>query len=112
MFILFSPRSSQKTKPLCLSAPQSGAHRRKGKKKHCKREKCFACNTGQLGVCRRTGLGYGYRIECMVCSLLINSEYAGETKKTSQELRMLSSVTLNCQATKIVMNSGTQFSEL
>ena len=29
--------------------------------------------------------------------------------KTSQELRMLSSVTLNCQVTKIVMNSGSQF---
>ena len=32
--------------------------------------------------------------------------------KTSQELRMLSSVTLNCQATKIVMNLGSQWSEL
>ena len=32
-------------------------------------------------------------------------------KKTSRELRMLSSVTLNCQATKIV-NSGSQLSEL
>ena len=32
--------------------------------------------------------------------------------KTSQELRMLSSVTLNCQATKIVMNSGSQLSQL
>ena len=30
--------------------------------------------------------------------------------KTSQELRMLSSVTLNCQVTKIVMNSGSQLS--
>ena len=29
--------------------------------------------------------------------------------KTSQELRMLSSVTLNCQATKIVMDSGSQW---
>ena len=29
--------------------------------------------------------------------------------KTSQELRMLSSVTLNCQVTKIVMDSGSQF---
>ena len=29
-------------------------------------------------------------------------------KETSQELRMLSSDTLNCQATKIVMNSGSQ----
>ena len=28
--------------------------------------------------------------------------------KTSQELRMLSSVTINCQITKIVMNSGSQ----
>ena len=32
--------------------------------------------------------------------------------KTSQELRMLSSVTLNCQVTKIVINSGSQLSEL
>ena len=29
-------------------------------------------------------------------------------KKTSQELRMLSSVTLICQVTKIVMDSGSQ----
>ena len=33
-------------------------------------------------------------------------------KKTSQELQMLSSVTINCQITKIVMNSGSQLSEL
>ena len=33
-------------------------------------------------------------------------------EKTSQELRMLSSVTINCQITKIVMNSGSQLSEL
>ena len=32
--------------------------------------------------------------------------------KTSQGLRMLSSVTRYCQSTKIVMNSGTQLSEL
>ena len=32
--------------------------------------------------------------------------------KRSQELRMLSSVTINCQITKIVMNSGSQLSEL
>ena len=32
--------------------------------------------------------------------------------KTSQELRMLSSVTINCQVPKIVMNSGSQLSEL
>ena len=32
--------------------------------------------------------------------------------KTLQELRMLSSVTIDCQITKIVMNSGSQLSEL
>ena len=32
--------------------------------------------------------------------------------KTSQELRMLSNVTLNCQVAKIVMNTGSQLSEL
>ena len=32
--------------------------------------------------------------------------------KTWQELRMLSSVTINCQVTKIVMNSGSQLSVL
>ena len=31
--------------------------------------------------------------------------------QTSQELRMLSSVTLNCQATKIAMNACSQMSE-
>ena len=34
--------------------------------------------------------------------------FYGWTQKTSQELRMLSSVTLDCQVTKIVMNSGSQ----
>ena len=29
--------------------------------------------------------------------------------KTSQELQMLSSVTINCQLTKIVINPGSQF---
>ena len=33
-------------------------------------------------------------------------------KQTSQELRMLSSVTINCQVTMIVMNSGSQLSQL
>ena len=32
--------------------------------------------------------------------------------KTSQEMRMLSNVTLNCQVAKIVMNLGSQLSEL
>ena len=36
----------------------------------------------------------------------------GDLLKTSQELRMLSSVTINSQITKIVMNSGSQLSEL
>ena len=33
-------------------------------------------------------------------------------KKTSQELRMLSSVTINCQVTKIVTKPGSQLSVL
>ena len=33
-------------------------------------------------------------------------------KETSQELQMLSSVTINCQVTKIVINPGSQLSEL
>ena len=32
--------------------------------------------------------------------------------KTSQELRMLSSVTINCQVTKFVINPGSQLSVL
>ena len=36
----------------------------------------------------------------------------GVRTETSQELRMLSSVTIDCQVTKIVMNSGSQLSEL
>ena len=45
-----------------------------------------------------------------VCSNLGNKDFdqIGFPFKTSQELRMLSSVTLDCQVTKIVMNSGSQ----
>ena len=41
---------------------------------------------------------------------VINEEHG--VTKTSQELRMLSSVTINCQVTKIVMNPGSQLSVL
>ena len=62
----------------------------KSERKHCGREKCFACNTGSEGVCRRTGIGY--QIDCCVCgkdssSNSSNSKnntvcrYAGETGK-------------------------------
>ena len=37
---------------------------------------------------------------------------AHSVKETSQELRMLSSVTIDCQITRIVMDSGSQLSEL
>ena len=47
----------------------------------------------------RVGAGYAY------ASKKIHGH------KTSQVLLMLSSVTLNCQVTKIVMNSGSQLSE-
>ena len=41
-----------------------------------------------------------------------NATLAQATLKTAQELLMLSSVTLNCQVTKVVMNLGSQLSEL
>ena len=56
-----------------LSTTQPGAR----KIEHCRRQKCFPCNTGQVGVCRRTGVGY--KIICILCEALINSEYAGES---------------------------------
>ena len=47
-------------------------------KKHCERQTCFPCNTGQEGVCRRTGVGY--EITCNLCAQIV-SKYAGETGK-------------------------------
>ena len=46
-------------------------------KKHCQRLMCFTCNTGQEGVCRRTGVGY--EISCIICEQTICSKYAGES---------------------------------
>ena len=40
------------------------------------------------------------------------AQFFAKGVKTSQEVRMLSSVTLNCQLTKIVRNLGFQLSEL
>ena len=48
-------------------------------KEHCRRNNCFPCNTGQEGVCKRTGAGY--QITCNICDNNIKSEYAGETRK-------------------------------
>ena len=48
----------------------------------------------------------------VMTTLLRKKEKGNLAKKTSQELRMLSSVTINCQVTKIFMNSGSQLSEL
>ena len=48
-------------------------------KEHCRRDNCFPCNTGQEGVCRRTGAGH--QITCNICDNNIKSEYAGETGK-------------------------------
>ena len=50
-------------------------------------------------------------INCQKCKKM-NIFFSSNLLKTSQELRMLSSVTLNCQVTKIVMNSDCHFSEL
>ena len=40
-----------------------------------------------------------------------NKKFSQFSSKTSQELRMLSSVTLDCQVTKVVINSGSPLSE-
>ena len=45
-------------------------------RKHCQRPTCFPCNTGQVGVCKRTGVGY--EITCVKCEQSV-SKYAGET---------------------------------
>ena len=61
-----------------LGTKTPGASRRE----HCGREKCFTCNTGQVGACRRTGLGY--QITCTVCgNRFIVSKYSGETGKNT-----------------------------
>ena len=46
-------------------------------RKHCLRPRCFPCNSGQEGVCRRTGVGY--EISCKICEQTIPSKYSGET---------------------------------
>ena len=52
----------------------------RARKEHCGRIKCFPCNTGSVGLCRRTGVGY--QIDCIVCeNINIESIYAGETGK-------------------------------
>jgi hypothetical protein len=57
-----------------LGTTVPGASRRE----HCGRRKCFPCNSGDVGVCRRTGLGY--EISCKLCgNNNIESKYAGET---------------------------------
>ena len=43
---------------------------------------------------------------------VFNSDEEEKESKTSQELRMLSSVTSNCQVINIVMNSSSQLPEL
>ena len=52
----------------------------KSKKEHCLRVNCFPCNSGQEGICRKTGPGY--HIDCLICGKEgIESPYAGETGK-------------------------------
>ena len=47
------------------------------------------------------------------CITLLNKNDKYEVyTKTSQELQMLSSVTINCQVAKIVINPGSQLSVL
>ena len=55
----------------------------------------------------QTSSGYNSSI-----AVRIKSAHHRIFSETSQELRMLSSVTLNCQVTKIVRNSSSQLSEM
>ena len=47
-------------------------------RRNCSRPNCFPCNTGDEGVCRRTGVGY--EITCNLCLESV-SKYAGESGK-------------------------------
>ena len=51
-------------------------------------------------------------IDITISTGIVRRKASCMANKTSQELRMLSIVTINCQVTKIVMNSGSQLSEL
>ena len=52
---------------------------------------------------------HNFRLSVSPINGLSNKVYVlRAAKKTLQELRMLSSVTLDCQVTNIVMNSGSQ----
>ena len=46
-------------------------------RRNCLRPTCFPCNTGDEGVCRRTGVGY--EISCNLCEQIVCSKYAGES---------------------------------
>ena len=52
----------------------------RSQKMNCQRFNCFPCNTGNEGVCRKTGAGY--QIDCIVCGeVTVTNKYAGETGK-------------------------------
>ena len=52
----------------------------KSESKNCQRFNCFPCNSGNEGVCRKTGAGY--QIDCNICGDQgLTNTYAGETGK-------------------------------
>ena len=52
----------------------------KSQSKNCQRFNCFPCNSGNEGVCRKTGAGY--QIDCNICGEQgLTNTYAGETGK-------------------------------
>ena len=57
-------------------------------------------------------VGYHGQYLPRLLEILIFTTVYYHVEKTLQELRMLSSVTINCRITKIVMNPGSQLSEL
>ena len=71
---------------------------------------CFNRNVVQnLEICFKTVSQLAAAVSCESGFWTIKK---WKVKKTSQELRRLSSVTINCQVTKIVINSGFQLSVL
>ena len=72
---------------------------------------CFRFLSYHSIVSRFLTGGFGFRKHTQKSFKYLTTKTVSTTE-TSQELRMLSTVTLNCQVTKIVMNSGSQLSEL
>ena len=67
------------------------------------------CLSSRCGAARQNARSIYFHSDTRLkYSEIFTQQICQPDKKTSQELRMLSTVTLNCHVTKIVMNSGSQ----